>query len=99
MKEDPAEEKEALSTLVNHPAVPFLPERFRLVGHRFYWDGGIESLEALEAATFRLIAPEVSWLGGVRIEFYIGVVAERGLRSIGEVETIGGHYRLMRQVE
>jgi hypothetical protein len=98
VKEDPAKEKEALSTLVNHPAVPFLLERMRLVGRRGCRDGGIESLEALEAAMFRLVAPEVCWLGRVRIEFYIGVVAERRLGSVGEVETIGGHCRLMKQV-
>jgi len=67
VKEDPDEEKKALSTLVDHPAVPFLPERFRLVDHRSYRDGGIESLEALEAATFRLVALEVCWLGGISI--------------------------------
>lgn len=99
MKEDPAEEKKALSTLVDHPAVPFPRERCRLIGRGCYWDGGIESLKALEAATFRLVAPEMCWLGGVGNEFYIGVVTERGLRSVGEVETIGGHYRLMKQVQ
>jgi hypothetical protein len=98
VKEDPDEEKKALSTLVNHPAVPFLRKRFRLVDRRCYRGGGIESLEALEAATFCLVAPEVCWLGGVGIEFHIEVVAERGLRSVGEVETVGRHYRLMKQV-
>jgi hypothetical protein len=88
VKEDPTEEKKALSTLVNHPAVPFLPERFRLVGLRSYWGGGIESLEALEAATFGLVALEVCWL--VRIEFQVVAVG-----SIGEVETFGRHYRLV----
>jgi hypothetical protein len=78
VKEDPAEEKKTLSTLVDHPAVPFPRERCRLIGRGCYRDGGIESLEALEAATFRLVAAEVCWLGGVRIEFYIGVIAERG---------------------
>lgn len=55
-------------------------------------------MEALEAATFRLVAPEVCWLGGVSTEFHIGVVAERELGSVGKVETIGGHYQLMKRV-
>lgn len=98
MKEDPAEEKKAFSTLINHPAVPFLQERFRLVCRRSYRDGGIESLKALEAATFRLVALEVCWLRGVGREFGIGVITERELRSVGKVETFGRHYRSMKQV-
>ncbi len=93
MKEDPDKEKEALSTVINHPTVPFLPESFRLVDSRNRWDGGIESLEALKATTLCLVALEVCWLGGVSTEFHIG------LGSVGEVETIGGHYRLMKQVQ
>jgi hypothetical protein len=69
----------------------------RLVGRCGRRDGSIKSLEALEAATFCLVELEVCWLGGVRIEFYIGVVAERGLRSIREVETFGGRYQLMKK--
>ena len=52
--------KKVPSTLVNHPVIPYLPERFRLVDCRCYRDGGIASLEALEAAaTFHLVAPEI----------------------------------------
>ena len=86
MKEDPDEEKEAFSTLINHPEVPFPPECFRLEGGRSYRNGGIKSLEALEAATLRLVALQVCWLGAI------------GVGAVGEVETIVGHYRLMKQV-
>ena len=95
MKEDPEEEKKTLSTLIDHPTVPFLPKRCRLVSRRSCYNGIIESLEALEAATFRLVAPEVCWLGPVGVEFQVEVVT---LGSVGEVETICGHYLLMKQV-
>ena len=95
MKEDPDGEKKVLSTLVNHPALPFLQEGLRLVGRFSHRDGGVESLGALEAAMFHHVEPGVCWLPeGVSI----GVVAKRGLHSVGEVETIGGHYRFIKQV-
>lgn len=98
MEEDPGGEKEALAALIDHPAVPFLPECFRLVGCDSHRDGGIESLETLEAATLCLVALEVCWLGFVSIVFHV-IVVGRELCSVGKVEAILRHYELMKQVQ
>lgn len=62
VEKDPGGEKEALAALVDHPPVPFLPKRFRLVGSRCPRDGGVELLKTLQTATLRLVALEVCWL-------------------------------------
>lgn len=98
VEEDPGGEEEALAALIDHPAVPFLPECFRLVDSRSHRDGGVELLETLQTATLRLVALEVCRLGGVCRVFHIGIFVGRELCSVGKVEAIERHYQLRKQV-
>jgi hypothetical protein len=91
VEEDPDGEKEALSTLVDHPEVPFLFECSRFVGGHGLGSGHVGPLKSLETPSLCLVALEMCGLGGVGIIIEVGVCVERGLRAVGEVETIARH--------
>lgn len=91
MEEDPDGEKEAPSTLVDHPEVPFLLECSRFVGGHGLGSGYVGPLKSLETPALCLVALEMCGLGSVGIIIEVGVCVERGLRAVGEVETIARH--------
>ena len=91
VEEDPDGEKEALSTLVDHPEVPFLLEGPGLVGSDGFGGGCVAPLESLETPALRLIALEVCGLGSIGVIIQVGMCVERGLRAVGKVEAIARH--------
>lgn len=91
VEEDPDGEKEALSTLVDHPEVPLLLECSRFVGGHGLGSGHVGPLKSLETPALCLVALEMCGLGSVGIIIEVGVCVERGLRAVGEVETIARH--------
>ena len=95
VQQDPDEEEDTSTTLVNHPVSPFLAEAVGLVGTTG-GGGGIGSLETLQPPTFSLVPLQMACtclygivVGHIRVLFYMGYLA------IGKVEARvalrGGH--------
>lgn len=62
MEENPDEEEQSPSTLVNHPKIPFLAPGAGRVRRDLRGRGGVCPLEALQTSTLGLVALQVARL-------------------------------------
>ena len=86
VKENPDEEKQTTTTLVDHPDVPFVQESVGLVRSLRSGTNGVGTLKGLQTPPFCFVPLEVT---GLRGSVGIIILEVRMLIQVGELSAVG----------